>query len=308
VFLFWFIPISSRYQTSRQKQKGRDFGGEVRGPPLRHTGKNDVCSLSVTWMLSASQELHIHEVLTCFVHLLLPSWEFRHLLVVVSLYKPWIRGPVRSHPRSYEFATDLWIMTPHLLCSQAMSHSHTFTCRHPRFPPHFQCLEVNVLLLLKDTWVSPGGDQATFLPLRGRPNIWTGVLTSVTCGAPLTGSCTSPVSIMHARPSPDRLGGEVPPPDQTIPWCLVGSLLSLVWGMHLGNKRGEKPPTWNPRNVVGFWNRDMRHWGSSQKAMYYCANTESVDLCPKAELLEQKGLTLGTLISRLQKQDARFNP
>jgi hypothetical protein len=33
-----------------------------------------------------------------------------------------------------------------------------------------------------------------------------------------------------------------------------------------------------------------------------------VDLCPKSELQEQRGLTLHTLASRLQKQEARFNP
>jgi hypothetical protein len=42
--------------------------------------------------------------------------------------------------------------------------------------------------------------------------------------------------------------------------------------------------------------------------MFYCASTDSVDSCPKAEPREQRGLTLYTLASRLQKQKARSNP
>jgi hypothetical protein len=41
--------------------------------------------------------------------------------------------------------------------------------------------------------------------------------------------------------------------------------------------------------------------------MLYCAGTDSVDLCPKAEPQEQRGLTLYTLASRLQKQKAKLN-
>jgi hypothetical protein len=42
-------------------------------------------SLLVTWTLPPIQELHLHSVLTHFVHLrLLPSWELRCLLAVVS--------------------------------------------------------------------------------------------------------------------------------------------------------------------------------------------------------------------------------
>jgi hypothetical protein len=42
--------------------------------------------------------------------------------------------------------------------------------------------------------------------------------------------------------------------------------------------------------------------------MFYCASTDSVDSCPKAEPWEQRGLTLYTLAGRLQKQKARSNP
>jgi hypothetical protein len=42
--------------------------------------------------------------------------------------------------------------------------------------------------------------------------------------------------------------------------------------------------------------------------MFYCASTNSADLCPKSEPQEQRGLTLCTLSSRLQKQKARSNP
>jgi hypothetical protein len=42
--------------------------------------------------------------------------------------------------------------------------------------------------------------------------------------------------------------------------------------------------------------------------MFYCASTEPMDLCPKAERWEQRGLTFYTLASSLQKQKARSNP
>jgi hypothetical protein len=45
-----------------------------------------------------------------------------------------------------------------------------------------------------------------------------------------------------------------------------------------------------------------------QEATFYCAGTDSMDLTPKAEPQEQRGLPLYTLASRLQKQEARFNP
>jgi hypothetical protein len=39
-----------------------------------------------------------------------------------------------------------------------------------------------------------------------------------------------------------------------------------------------------------------------QEAMFYGARTDSADSCPNAESQEQRGLTLYTLASRLQKQ------
>jgi hypothetical protein len=45
-----------------------------------------------------------------------------------------------------------------------------------------------------------------------------------------------------------------------------------------------------------------------QEAKFYCAGTDSADLSPKTEPQEQRGLTLYTLASRLQKQEARFSP
>jgi hypothetical protein len=70
-----------------------------------------------------------------------------------------------------------------------------------------------------------------------------------------------PLCIQSPHPNKPR-GRTSPPPDQTVHWCLVGSHLPAVQGMHSGNKGGEKPPspksqTGTPRNVVGFWNRDM---------------------------------------------------
>jgi hypothetical protein len=45
-----------------------------------------------------------------------------------------------------------------------------------------------------------------------------------------------------------------------------------------------------------------------QEAKFYCANTDSMHSCPKADPQEQRGFTLHILASRLQKQKARFNP
>jgi hypothetical protein len=46
--------------------------------------------------------------------------------------------------------------------------------------------------------------------------------------------------------------------------------------------------------VAGFSNRDTEHGGSSGSNVY-CAGTDSVELSPKGELCEQRGLTLYTL-------------
>jgi hypothetical protein len=56
-----------------------------------------------------------------------------------------------------------------------------------------------------------------------------------------------------------------------------------------------------PRNVTGNSNRDQGLWG--EKAMFYCASTDSADLCPKAGWAPKiKGSHLCTLASRLQRQ------
>jgi hypothetical protein len=44
------------------------------------------------------------------------------------------------------------------------------------------------------------------------------------------------------------------------------------------------------------------------EAMFISAGSGSADSHPKAEPREQRGLTLSTLASRLQKQKARFHP
>jgi hypothetical protein len=54
------------------------------------------------------------------------------------------------------------------------------------------------------------------------------------------------------------------------------------------------------------WDRSL--WGRLAGSNVYCAGTDSADLCPKAEPREQRGLTLYTLASRLQKQKAKLNP
>jgi hypothetical protein len=45
-----------------------------------------------------------------------------------------------------------------------------------------------------------------------------------------------------------------------------------------------------------------------QEATFYCAGTDSKDSCTKAEPQEQRGFTLYTLVSRLQKEKAKLNP
>jgi hypothetical protein len=53
---------------------------------------------------------------------------------------------------------------------------------------------------------------------------------------------------------------------------------------------------------------DRRLWGKLAGRNVYCASTDPEDLCPKAEPREQRGLTLYTVASRLQKQKAKLNP
>jgi hypothetical protein len=61
---------------------------------------------------------------------MLPSRGFRYLLPIVSPYKTQTGGPVRANTEPYKFTTDLWIETPHLLCSWVSSQAHTFTHSH----------------------------------------------------------------------------------------------------------------------------------------------------------------------------------
>jgi hypothetical protein len=97
------------------------------------------------------------------------------------------------------------------------------------------------------TWGSLGGDQSPLLPPKGRLIIWTWVLISLTSCTPLP----SLVPVLHQVPMcilhPGFPGGWVSPPDQIVPWCLAGSLLLAVQGMHPSSKGGEKslsPESW----------------------------------------------------------------
>jgi hypothetical protein len=53
---------------------------------------------------------------------------------------------------------------------------------------------------------------------------------------------------------------------------------------------------------------DTRHWGRLAESNVYCAGTDPENSCPKAEPRGQRGCTLYTLASRLQKQKAKLNP
>jgi hypothetical protein len=54
------------------------------------------------------------------------------------------------------------------------------------------------------------------------------------------------------------------------------------------------------------WDRSL--WGRLAGSNVYCAGTDQADSCPNPEPWEQRGLTLYTLASRLQKQKAKLNP
>jgi hypothetical protein len=70
-----------------------------------------------------------------------------------------------------------------------------------------------------------------------------------------------------------------------------------------------KPQNSLNRYCCGSLLAEIRNsWGNKQEATFYCASTGSADSYTKAELWEQRGLTLYTLASRLQKQKARSNP
>jgi hypothetical protein len=113
-------------------------------------------------------------------------------------------------------------------------------------------------------------------------------------------------------PHPYLPGGWVSPPDQTVHWCLAGSLLPVVWGMDPGNKEGKKTTISTvqdepPDTLWETWTEIQDTEAIQQEATFYCASTDSADLCPKAEPQEQRGVTLYTLVNRWQKQKARFN-
>jgi hypothetical protein len=83
--------------------------------------------------------------------------------------------------------------------------------------------------------------------------------------------------------------------------------------MHPGDKGRDKSPSvqsWvSPQEILGESQDEI--WDTEavqQEAMFYCAGTDSADLCPKVEPQEQRGLTLYTLASRLQKQKAKLDP
>jgi hypothetical protein len=49
-------------------------------------------------------------------------------------------------------------------------------------------------------------------------------------------------------------------------------------------------------------------WSRLAGSNFYCASTDPANLCPKTEPRKQRGFTLYTLESRLQKQKAKLNP
>jgi hypothetical protein len=85
----------------------------------------------------------------------------------------------------------------------------------------------------------------------------------------------------------------------------------------LGNAPGDKgggnlpslqSQTSKPPSNVEITSWHNGHWGRLAGGNVYCAGTDPVDSCPKAEPEEQRGLILYTLATRLQKQKAKLNP
>jgi hypothetical protein len=148
---------------------------------------------------------------------------------------------------------------------------------------------------LTQVWIEPG-----FLP------VWQAVLSSP-C---LFRHLTSPGPIVHPRPSP-QLTGRMNPLQikQSVGtwWDLLPAAQKDTpqWQITVSAVPANKPP----RNVSGISSWDTGHWGRLAGSNVYCAGTDPVDdSCPKAEPWEQRGLTLYTLASRVQKQRAKLNP
>ena len=106
------------------------------------------------------------------------------------------------------------------------------------------------------TWATPGGGQASLLPLGGRLPNWTQVLTSLIGSVPLAGSWASPGSVDLPGSSPWHTG-------RASPLCINCST-GVRWGHLSWCPRGctqvtkevkslSLSPRWfPPRNVVGF--------------------------------------------------------
>jgi hypothetical protein len=144
--------------------------------------------------------------------------------------------------------------------------------------------------------------------------IWTRVLTSLTGSAPLP----SLVPVPHQVPlyiwglHLILLRGRVPPLDQAVCWLLMVSSPGGP-GMHiLATREVTNHQLHNPRpapkKCCGNLKLRYRTLRQFSRKQHFILPADSADSCPKAEPWEQKGLTLCTLVSRLQKQKARFNP
>jgi hypothetical protein len=86
----------------------------------------------------------------------------------------------------------------------------------------------------------------------------------------------------------------------------------VVQGIHPGDKGGDNSPSpiilASPQEMLWeIMSWDMSLWGRLTGSNVYSASTDPADSCPKAEPWEQRGLTLYTLASRLQKKKAKLN-
>jgi hypothetical protein len=103
---------------------------------------------------------------------MLPSWRFGHLLAIVSPYEPWTGGPVKAHPRPYEFATcgsELCTRFVTRLCLR-LTLSHTLT-QHSTSTPLPERERHGFTPIKAVTRVSLGVDQTPLLPSEAGLNL-----------------------------------------------------------------------------------------------------------------------------------------
>jgi hypothetical protein len=107
------------------------------------------------------------------------------------------------------------------------------------------------------------------------------------------------------RPSP-WLTGRMSPFSGSCCLLMPGGLLPVVWGMHPGDKGGDKSPfpqsqQTDPKKCC--WNLKMRY-----RTLRQFSRKQHFIVLAQTQPQGQRSLTLYTLANRLQKQKAKLNP